>query len=308
MEAHRDILRSAVLRHGGAVFGAEGDATFSVFTVARDAVAAAEDAQRTMTAHPWPEAGAVRVRMAVHTGDVRRVGDAYYGMSLHEAARVCAAGHGGQVLLTGAARDAAHDCDVRDLGDHRLKDLAEPVPILQLLAVGLVESFPPLRTLSSRPNNLPAGTDEFVGRTVELAAVVDAFAAHRLVTLTGTGGSGKTRLSLEAAGRLLSSVRDGAWFVELAPLTDPTLITAQVAVVLGLGETAGKPLRGDADRVAARSRGAARPGQLRAPRGGGGRVRRPSARLVPEAPHPGHKSRGARNQRRTCPACAATGP
>ncbi len=243
MEVQRDIIRSAVKRHGGWVFGTEGDAMFAVFTSADDAVSAAEDAQLRLVSNPWPEGATVRTRMAVHTGEVRRVADAYYGMSLHEAARVCSAGHGGQVLLTGATRDAAPGRQVRSLGDHRLKDLAQPVSILQLVSAGLPDAFPTLRTLSAMPNNLPAGTDEFVGRTVELAAVVDGLRAHRLVTLTGAGGSGKTRLALEAAGGFLGSVRDGVWLVELAPLTDPALITAQVAVALGLGESAGQPLQ-----------------------------------------------------------------
>jgi predicted ATPase/class 3 adenylate cyclase len=242
MEVHRDIVTAAVEERSGTVFGTQGDAMFAVFASAEDAVAAAAEAQRRLTAHLWPEPATVRVRMAVHTGAVRRVGDAYYGMSLHEAARVCSAGHGGQVLITGATHAAVPDCSVRDLGQHQLKDLAEMVQIMQLLGDGLIDTFPPLRTLSARPNNLPAGTDEFVGRASELADVVKAFSGHRLVTLIGAGGSGKTRLSLEAAGNLLGSVRDGVWFVELAPVSDPDLIDAQVAVALGIGESAGQPL------------------------------------------------------------------
>ncbi len=242
VEEHRDILRSSVERHGGDVFETEGDAVFAVFAAAGDAVAAAGEAQRRLTSHPWPDDAIVRVRMAVHTGDVRLVGSGYFGMALHVTARVCSAGHGGQVLLTGATHALVPGCTVRDLGEHRLKDLTEVVPILQLVGHGLAESFPPLRTLSAMPNNLPAGTDEFVGRTVELTEVAERLASHRLVTLTGAGGSGKTRLALETAGRLLGSVRDGVWFIELAPLDDPSLVTAQVAVTLGLGERSGKPL------------------------------------------------------------------
>ena len=232
IETHRDILRSSVQEHGGLVFETEGDAVFAVFTAAGDAVAAAGDAQRRLSAHPWPEDGRVRVRMAVHTGDVRQVGGGYYGMSLHETARVCSAGHGGQVLLTGVTHALVPACEVRDLGEHRLKDLTDAVRILQLRGDGLAESFPPLRATASVPTNLPASTDEFVGRAVELAEVVDGLAGHRLVTLTGAGGSGKTRLALEAAASLLGSLRDGAWLVELAPLSDPALVTAHVAEVL----------------------------------------------------------------------------
>ena len=243
LETHRDILRSSVEDHAGVVFGIEGDAVSAVFASAGDAVAAAGDAQRRLTAHPWPEHGRVRVRMAVHTGDARRSGDGYFGMSLHVTARVCSAGHGGQVLLTGATRALVPGCEVRDLGDHRLKDLTDAVHIWQLLGDGLAESFPALRTLTAMPNNLPASTDEFIGRTVELADVIDGLASHRLVTLTGTGGSGKTRLALEAAGSLLGSLRDGAWLVELAPVSDASRVPALVASVLGLGERAGQPVQ-----------------------------------------------------------------
>ena len=243
MGAHSDILRSAVEDHGGVVFETEGDAVFAVFASAGDAVAAAGDAQRRLTAHEWPEDGMVRVRMAVHTGDARQVGDGYFGMSLHVTARVCSAGHGGQVLLSGATHALVPGCEVRDLGEHRLKDLADAVHIVQLLGDGLTESFPTLRTLSAMPSNLPAGTDDFIGRTVELAEVVEGLASHRLVTLTGAGGSGKTRLALEAAGSLLGTLRDGAWLVELAPLSDATQVPAQVAEVLGLGERAGRPFQ-----------------------------------------------------------------
>jgi predicted ATPase/class 3 adenylate cyclase len=242
LEAHRDILRSSVEEHAGAVFGVEGDAVAAVFASAGDGVAAAGDAQRRLTAYAWPEGGLVRVRMAVHTGDARQAGDGYFGMALHVTARVCSAGHGGQVLLTGATQALVPGYEVRDLGGHRLKDLNDAVQIGQLLGDGLAESFPPLRTLTAMPNNLPASTDDFIGRTVELAKVIDGLASHRLVTLTGAGGSGKTRLALEAAGSLLGSLRDGAWVVELAALSDASRVPALVASVLGLGERAGRPV------------------------------------------------------------------
>lgn len=240
LETHREILRSSVEDHAGMVFGLEGDAVAAVFASAGDAVAAAGDAQRRLSAHPWPENGQVRVRMAVHTGDARRSGDGYFGMSLHVTARVCSAGHGGQVLLTGATLALVPGCEVHDLGEHRLKDLTDAVHIGQLLGNGLAESFPALRTLTAMPNNLPASTDEFIGRVAELAEVIDGLASHRLVTLTGAGGSGKTRLALEAAGGLLGSLRDGAWLVELAPLSDASRVPALVASVLGLGDRSGQ--------------------------------------------------------------------
>jgi predicted ATPase/class 3 adenylate cyclase len=243
LKAHRDILRSSVEEHAGAVFGVEGDAVSAVFASAGEAVAAAGDAQRRLTAHPWPQGGLVRVRMAVHTGDARQTGDGYFGMALHVTARVCSAGHGGQVLLTGATQALVPGFEVRDLGGHRLKDLTDAVQIGQLLGDGLAESFPALRTLTAMPNNLPASSDDFIGRSVELAKVVDGLASHRLVTLTGAGGSGKTRLALEAADSLLGSLRDGAWLVELAPLSDASRVSAVVAQVLGLGERVGQPVQ-----------------------------------------------------------------
>jgi len=245
LEAHRGILVAAVEGHGGTVFGTEGDAVFAVFPTAGQAVAAAVDGQRRLTAHPWTEGEEFRVRMAVHTGDARLVGGDYVGMSLHVTARVCAAGHGGQLLVTSVTRDLAGDLadvDLRDLGEHRLKDLQEPVSVMQVLADGLADAFPPLRTLTTMPNNLPAATDAFIGREHDLARVIEGLSEHRLVTLTGAGGTGKSRLALEAAAALLPSLRDGAWLVELASSSDGTRVPALVASVLGLGERAGQPL------------------------------------------------------------------
>ncbi len=243
LEAQRDILRSSIEEHSGFLLGFEGDAVFAVFASAGDAVAAAAGAQRRLSAHPWPDDGPVRVRMAVHTGDVRQKGDDYFGMPLHVTARVCSAGHGGQVLLTGVTHTLVPDYEVRDLGEHRLKDLTEAVRIVQLVGDGLAESFPPLRSLTGMPNNLPVATDEFIGRAVELVEVTDGLASHRLVTLTGAGGSGKTRLALEAAVSLLGSLPDGAWLVELAPLSEASRVSSLVASVLGLRERAGRPVQ-----------------------------------------------------------------
>jgi predicted ATPase/class 3 adenylate cyclase len=242
LQAHRDILRSTVEEHAGVVFGIEGDAVSAVFASAGDAVAAAGDAQRRLAAHPWPEDSPIRVRMAVHTGDARRSGDGYFGMALHVTARVCSAGHGGQVLLTGATHALVPGCDVRNLGEHRLKDLTDAVQIVQLRGPGLAESFPALRSLTAMPNNLPASTDTFVGRELELAKTIEAIAGHRLVTLTGTGGSGKTRLALEAAADLLGSLGGGVWLVELAALSESSQVPALVASALGLGERGTQPV------------------------------------------------------------------
>ena len=250
LQTHRTILRAAIEGHRGTVFGTEGDAVFAVFERAADAVTAAVEGQRGLAAHPWKEGEEVRVRMAVHTGDARLVGGDYVGLALHETARVCAAGHGGQVLVTAVTAALAGPrpseslgaVELRDLGEHRLKDLQEPVRVLQAHGPGLRDGFPPLRTLTVMPNNLPAATDVFVGRDADLARVVDGLSTHRLVTLTGAGGTGKSRLAIEAAGALLPNLRDGVWLAELAASSDAGRVPALVASVLGLGERVDQPV------------------------------------------------------------------
>ena len=240
---HDEILREAIDAHGGYVFSTAGDAFAAAFGQAEEAVNAALDAQLALQAEAWPSGIGLRVRMGLHTGAAIERGGDYFGPELNRAARVMAAGHGGQVLATGVTRALVPGSEARDLGEHRLKDLAEAVHIVQLLGNGLAESFPPLRTLAATANNLPATRDEFIGRAVELAAVMDGLVDHRLVTLTGAGGSGKSRLALEAAGRLLGSHRDGVWLIELAPLSDSSRVPVLVASVLGLDERSGQPVQ-----------------------------------------------------------------
>lgn len=220
LERHGEILRTAIATNGGTEVSTEGDAFFAVFPSAPDAVAAASRAQRELARTAWPNDASVRVRIGLHTGVARLGGDNYVGLDVHRAARIAAAGHGGQVLLSEATRALVaeampSDTHLRDLGQHRLKDFEQPVRIWQLEIDGLPADFPVLRTLDAKLETLPRPLTGFVGRERELAGLIDLVRDHRLVTLTGPGGTGKTRLALEAAHELYESLQDGASFVNL---------------------------------------------------------------------------------------------
>jgi predicted ATPase/class 3 adenylate cyclase len=245
LEAHHAIVREAIEDHGGLVLRTEGDAFFAVFRSAVGAVAASASAQRELAEHAWPEDGTIRVRMGMHTGEGQLGGDEYVGLDVHHAARVAAAGHGGQVLLSEATRALVADAlpdgvALRDLGEHRLKDFDQPQHLHQLVIDRLPDAFPALRTLDI-PTNLPVPLTTFVGRERELEALRNLIATARLVTLTGPGGSGKTRLATEAARRRLGEYPDGAWFVDLAPLLDPELVPSAIASALALRALPGLP-------------------------------------------------------------------
>ena len=247
-ERHRTLLREAFAAHGGEEQGTEGDAFFVVFRSARGAIGAALAAQRALAVEPWPEGAQVRVRMGVHSGEARTHGGSLVGIDINRAARIAAVAYGGQVLVSGAARSLVRDegpagISFRDLGSHRLKDLDESEHLHQLVADGLRGEFPPLRTVDTRPNTLPAQLTSFVGRDAERAAIHGLLAGHRLVTLTGPGGTGKTRLSIEVAGRAVDSFPDGVFFVTLDAVRDPGLVASQIAGALGLSETGGRPAR-----------------------------------------------------------------
>ncbi|HLZ68984.1 MAG TPA: adenylate/guanylate cyclase domain-containing protein [Dehalococcoidia bacterium] len=250
MARHDALLTAIFERHDGVVVRprGEGDSLFCVFVRASAAVAAALAGQRALAAEDWGEIGPLRVRMALHTGEADlREGD-YYGSAVNRCARIRAAGHGGQVLLSEATARLVREAlpagaSLRELGRHRLKDLAEPEQLYQLTAPGLPDSFPPLKTLESRPNNLPLQLTSFLGRERELADLVRLLTQARLVTLTGAGGTGKTRLALQAAAATIDAFPDGVFFVDLAPLTDPAAVPAAVALVLGVQERPGVPLR-----------------------------------------------------------------
>ena len=237
---HAEIIRSAIVDHAGTEVDTEGDSFFAAFSSATEALAAATAAQRALATAQWPEGASVRVRMGLHTGEGRLGGDSYIGLDVHRAARIAAAGHGGQVLLSDATRaliegSLPSGVRIRGLGEHRLKDFDQPMRISQLEIDGLPALFPALKTLDARPGNLPEQLTGFIGRNRELAQVAELLSAHRLVTLTGPGGTGKTRVALRVASELLAEYRDGAFFVDLAPIRDPALVPLAVAKALGVG-------------------------------------------------------------------------
>jgi hypothetical protein len=225
----------------------EGDTVFAVFARASDALAAALALQRAFHAEPWSDGVLLRVRVALHTGEaVLRDGD-YFGAAISRCARIRAAGHGGQVLLSQAVADAAGEplppgATLRDLGAHRLKDLQQPQRIFQLLHPDLAAAFPPSRSIEAFRHNLPAQLTSLVGREAEMATVAQLLSESRLLTLTGAGGCGKTRLSLRVAADQVDAYRDGVWFVPLAALTDPGLVPQVVATALGVREEPGRAL------------------------------------------------------------------
>jgi predicted ATPase/class 3 adenylate cyclase len=225
LEEHRRLLRAAFAEQSGVEVDTQGDAFFYVFPDARAAVAAAAAAQESLGA------GAVRVRMGLHTGTPSRTAEGYAGLDVHLGARIAASGHGGQVLISRETRDSVEDSEVVDLGEHRLKDFDDPVPIFQL-GDG---AFPPLKTIAN--TNLPRPASSFVGRAHEVAEV-DALLRDgaRLLTLTGPGGSGKTRLSIEAASELVGEFRHGVFWVPLATLRHSELVLPTIAQTLGAQE------------------------------------------------------------------------
>ena len=247
LATHNALLRDSIARHGGIELGTEGDAFFAVFGSALDAVAAAADAQRGLAAIPGSEPAMVRVRMGLHTGEGRLGGDDYVGIDVHRAARIAAAGQGGQVLLSDAtralvARDLPEGVALRGLGEHRLKDLPAAERIWQLDIAGLRQEFGALRSIDARPNNLPVSATRLIGREEELRAIVELLGQRRLVTLTGPGGTGKTRLGLAVAAQLLPDFADGAFFVGLQDARDRAGASAALASALGVRETLDRDL------------------------------------------------------------------
>jgi predicted ATPase/class 3 adenylate cyclase len=244
-ERHRELLRAAFAEHGGREQGTEGDSFFVVFPAAGDALAAALAAQRAVAAEPWPGGAAVRVRMGVHVGEAALVGGSLVGLAINRAARIAGVAHGGQVLVSEAVRalvgaDLVEGTGALDLGAHRLKDLREPEHLYQLTAAGLAVTFPPLETLDARPNNLPTQLTSFVGRDQELATACGLLAANRLVTLTGPGGTGKTRLSLQVAAQAVDDFPDGVFFVPLETVRDPALVASRINGEIGVVESGGR--------------------------------------------------------------------
>jgi predicted ATPase/class 3 adenylate cyclase len=252
LSRHDGLLRDAVEAHGGFVFKTVGDAIYAAFSTAPEAVEAALDAQKSLLFEGWEEAGPLRVRMALRTGTAEERGGDYFGPTMNRVARLLSAGHGGQVLLSLSTQELVRDqlppgAGLRDLGVRRLKDLFGYEHVFQLTAPDLPSSFPPLKTLDVRLNNLPIQPTPLLGREREVAEIADLLrrADLRLLTLTGTGGTGKTRLALQSAAELIDEFEDGVFFVALAPISDPELVASTVAGALSVSESAGRALKED---------------------------------------------------------------
>jgi len=254
LACHHAILNETIAAHAGYVFQIIGDAFCAAFSTATDGLEAALATQRALRATTWGETGAISVRMALHTGRAdMRVGERTSGeyvssLTLSRAARLLSAGHGGQILLSLPTAELVFDhllpeTILRDLGSHRLKDLIRPEHIYQAVVPDLRSEFIPLKTLDTHPNNLPIQLTSFIGREQEMARVKEILIDTRLVTLTGAGGSGKTRLAIQVAADLIDEFPDGVWFVEFAPLADTALVTYSVATALGLQLQSGRTIQ-----------------------------------------------------------------
>jgi predicted ATPase/class 3 adenylate cyclase len=249
LAGHHALIRSSLAAHGGTEVDTQGDAFFAVFSSPRACVAAVLEMQQAIAAHAWPGGEQVRVRMGVHCGEAKRTDTGLVGLEVHRAARVAAVGYGGQVLVSETAAALVRDwlppgAALTDLGSHRLKDLGRPERIFQLTAAGLPTEFPPLRSLGNPalPNNLPAQLTRFIGREQEISEVRALVKSSRLVTLTGAGGAGKTRLGLQVAAELLDGSGDGVWLVELAAVTDENTVPGAISQALRLAAQPGRPV------------------------------------------------------------------
>jgi predicted ATPase/class 3 adenylate cyclase len=247
-ERHRELLRAAFGAHDGQEQGTEGDSFFVVFGSAREAVAAAVEGTRALEAEPWPGEVMVRARIGLHTGEASMAGGSLIGLDVNRAARIAAAAHGGQILASETTRSLAEGSlpagvSLRDLGEHRLKDLRAATRLYQVIADGLPADFPAPRTLDARPNNLPVQLTSFVGREAELAEARRLIAGTRLLTLTGPGGTGKTRLSLELAASMADQCPDGVFFVPLETIREPSLVAPAILSAIGAAEVPGRPAR-----------------------------------------------------------------
>ncbi len=244
LQRHKAILAEAVEDNGGFPIKTEGDSLFAVFSNAPSAINAAAEAQRGLAVETWPEGQPVRVRMGVHTGQAALVGSDYVGLEVHRAARISDSAHGGQIVVSDSTavlvqRELSDGLSITDLGKHRLKDLSEPEALFQLTVAGLQEEFPELRTLDAIPNNLPAQVTSFVGREKELATAVDLLDRTRVLTLTGPGGTGKTRLSLQLAAEVGHLFDDGVFFVGLSPVSKAEVVPSAILNSLGLSASSG---------------------------------------------------------------------
>ena len=261
---HRRLVRAAIAARGGREVDAQGDAFFAVFGAARQAVLCALDVQRVLTAHRWPSGAVVRVRIGVHTGQAVLAGEGYTGVAVHRAARICAEAAGGQVLISQATQAVVEDEEEElgftlvDVGERRLKDLDRPVRLFQLAAPGLDPvraaggEAAPAAMAAGGVHGFAAALTTFIGRDGPVAEVTGLLEQSRLVTITGPGGSGKTRLAAEVARRVAGRFADEAWLAELALVQDPAQVPAVVAAALGVREQPGVPAAEAVARVLAR--------------------------------------------------------
>ena len=244
---HDELLRKAIEDNNGYVFKTVGDAFCAAFPTAPDALAAAIQSHLLLLNEEWAETGALRVRMGLHTGQAEERDGDYFGQTLNRVARLQGVGHGQQTLLSQTTYQLvcsvlSSDVSLQDMGQHRLKDLLAPEHVWQLLHPALPSEFPPLKSLDYLPTNLPRQTTSFIGREREMVEVKRLLPSASLLTLLGTGGAGKTRLALQVGADVLDNYKDGVWFVELAALSDPGLVSQTVASILGLREEPGRAL------------------------------------------------------------------
>ena len=239
IERHGAIIRRCLVAHRGVEVRTEGDSFFAVFTSPTDALAAAAEIQQRLAVETWPEGGIVKVRIGLHAGVGELGFGDYVGLDVHRAARISDAGHGGQVVVSEAVRAMASGSSFIDLGEHVLRGIEQPERLYQLEVPGLPQTFPPLRTATVRPNNLPTLSSHIIGREDERASLQRLIADNRLVTLTGPGGIGKTRLALEVANDVLSRFELGVFFVDLTPIDDPELLLTAITTAVGV-EPAGQ--------------------------------------------------------------------
>jgi predicted ATPase/class 3 adenylate cyclase len=245
LDDHRRLLRDAFGAQEGKEVDTAGDGFFYAFPRARNALVAAVEGQRALAGHDWPQP--LRVRMGMHTGEPLGTETGYVGLDVHRAARIMGAAHGGQILVSQTTRSLASadlpgDVSLLDLGEHQLKDLPTTERLFQVVAPGLDQDFAPLRSIDSRPNNLPRQLTTFVGRQADIGEAKRVLASTPLLTLTGAGGVGKTRLAIEIAGELLEQFEDGIWFVDLGPLTDPEFVMPAIAAAVGVTHAPGQPI------------------------------------------------------------------
>jgi predicted ATPase/class 3 adenylate cyclase len=244
---HRRLLREAFSSCGGVEVDTQGDAFFYAFARGKDAVTAALTGQRALSSHDFGDGVELKVRMGIHTGEPVRSQEGYVGSDVHLGSRICSVAWGGQVVVsaaTAAVVSGLKEVTLRPLGDHSLKDIDGRISLHQVMAPGLEEDFPALRSVGAHPTNLPPRLPELIGRDQDIAAVTELVSSPEIsvVTLVGPGGTGKTRLSLAVAAEMLASFPDGVFFVDLSALGDPSLVIASIAQVLSLRETPGRSL------------------------------------------------------------------